>query len=324
MTEIEFFKIWDSTFKSSKSRSRKCLVNDCNKLAIKSHALQKNGILKQMSEKNHLYQFSNVSPFQKANKGNYELARIGINEVYTFPGFCKVHDSKIFRPIENIPFDIKSDKCIILFSYRALCQEIRRKEIALDVAKKMIETNFNITLLILMYEFKKGLENGLKNLYFFKKELEKNFENPNNNFIHKICEIPKTDICISAPLNIADESNSLTKTHDTNGNIINNPFVTSFLNVFPFGDKSYVMITISKDYPCYWTENLFIKFQSIKHPNHLKLISDLITTRFEFWCISPKLRDCLSKDKVDEMMKIWGEEVLNFEANLETGFNVFD
>ena len=84
------------------------------------------------------------------------------------------------------------------------------------------------------------------------------------------------------------------------------------------------MITLSKDFPCYWTENLFNEFQSLKSPNHLKLISDLITTRVEFWCISPKLKNTLSQNKISEMFKIRSEEVLNFDSIIETNFNVFE
>lgn len=324
MTEIEFYKIWGETFRKSKNKSRKCLVDGCEKTAIKSHTLQKNGILKQISEKNHLYQFSNVPPFQKADKGNFELARIGINDVYTFPGFCKDHDSSIFKPIEQNQFVLESNKSINLFSYRALCQEIRRKEIALDIAQKMIETNYNIALVVYMTDFKTGLINGLKNLYFFKKELENDLETPNGKFIHRICEIPKIEICISAPLNILDEHNPLSQTHDHNGKVLNNPFVTSFVNIFPYLDKSYLMVTLSKEFPCNWTENLFNKFHNLKPPNHLKLISDLIATRFEFWCISPKLRNSLTQNRVAEMIDIWSEEVLNFDSIIQTDFNVFE
>lgn len=324
MTEIEFFKIWDSTFRNSKNKSRKCLVDGCEKTAIKSHALQKNGILKQISEKNHLFQFSNVPPFQRAKKGNFELSRIGINDVYTFPGFCKNHDSTIFKPIEANQFEIGSDKSITLFSYRALCQEIRRKEIALDVAQKMIETGYNIPLIIYMTDFKTGLLNGLKNLFFFKKELEADIKDSEGKFVHKICEIPKIEICISAPLNIYDENNQLSKTHDNNGKVLNTPLVTSIVNLFPYGDKSYLMVTLSKDFPCNWTENLFTEFNNIKSPNHLKLISDLIATRFEFWCISPKLKNTLTKNKIAGMIKILSEEVLNFDSIIETDFNVFE
>lgn len=324
MAEIEFLKTWDSITRNSRNKSRKCLVDGCEKTAIKSHALQKNGILKQISEKNHLFQFSNVPPFQRAKKGSFELARIGINEVYTFPGFCKSHDSSIFKPIETKQFDISSKQTINLFSYRALCQEIRRKEISLDVADKMIETGYNISLIVYMTDLKVGLLNGLKNLYYFKKELENDLINPTGQFIHRICEIPKTEICVSAPLNIYDKNNPLSKTHDSEGNILNNPFVTSVVSIFPFGNKSYLMTTLSKAFPCRWTENLFTEFHALKSPNHLKLISDLISTRFEFWCISPKLKNSLNKEKVDEMIKIWSNEVLNFDSDIQTDYNVFD
>lgn len=324
MTEIEFYKVWDSAFRNSNKKSRKCLVDGCEKTAIKSHALQKNGILNQISEKNHLFQFSNVPPFQKSKKGNFELSRIGINDVYTFPGFCNEHDSSLFKIIESKDLDLESDKCINLFSYRALCQEIRRKEIAFDFAEKMIETNYNIALVAYMIDYKTGLLNGLKNLNFFKKELEKDFKNPNGMFTHKICEVPRTEICISAPLNIYDENNELTETHDHFGNVVNNPFVTSVVNLFPYRDKSYIMTSIYHDLPCYWTQDLFSKFKTIRSPDHLQLISDLITTRFEFWCISPNLRKTLTKSKIDKMIEIWSQEVLNFDSVIETNFNLFD
>lgn len=324
MNQIELYRTWDLAFRNSKKKSRKCLFKNCDKTAIKSHALQKNGILKQISEKNHLFQFSNVPPFKKKKKGNFELSRIGINDVYTFPGFCKEHDTSVFKPIETNEFDIESNKSINLFSYRALCQEIRRKEIAVDLADKLIATNFNITLVMHMTDYKTGLLNGLKNLYFFKKELENDIEKNEDCFIHKICEIPKTEICISAPLNIYDRENPLTETHDNNGNVTNNPFVTSFFNTFPYKDKSYVMITLHKDLKCKWTENLFKKFKNSKNSEHLKLISDLISTRFEFWCVSPKLKSKFAQEKINQMIEIWSNEVLNFDSEIETDFNIFE
>jgi len=320
MNQLDFMKIWDSAVKDSQRKLRSCMVDGCNEIAIKSHALQKNGILKQISHKNHLYQFSNVSAFQTSKKGPSELAKIGINDVYTFPGFCKRHDSSIFKSIEKPDFDIKSPKSINLFSYRALCQEIRRKEIAIDFAQKIIETNYDIQLVVNMSYSKKGFILGLKNLYFFKKELEEDFKEPKNKFIHKICELPRTEICISAPLNIYDSDNELSHAYNDD----DNPFVTSFINIFPYKDKSFLMVTLSNDFYCNWTDNLFDKFQNIRSPNHLKLISDLITTRLEFWCISPRLKNSLNQNKLKELTQIFYNEVLNFDKNIETKFNLFE
>lgn len=323
MNEIDIYNVWDVAFRTSTKKARNCLVDGCNKGAIKSHTLQKNGILRPISEKNHLYQFSIVSPFQIAKKGNFELARIGINDAYTFPGFCKEHDSSIFKPIEKESFEIKAEKSINLFSYRSLCQEIRRKEISMDIAQKMIETNYNIELLFYMNDYKTGLLNGLKNLYFFKKELETDFKAPVGKFIHKIIEFPKIEICISAPLNIYDKNNELSKTHDSNGKVLNNPFVTSFLNIFPYKDKSYLLVSLNTDFYCNWTENLFYRFQNLSSQSQLKLISELISTRIEFWCISPKLKNEIKKCKLETLMKIMENEVMNFDSIIKNDFNLF-
>ncbi|MFV8391344.1 hypothetical protein [Flavobacterium sp. LB2P6] len=294
MNKTEFIQIVESVKRNSKNKNRKCMHENCNENAIKSHVLQKNGILKEISVKNHLFQFNNVSSFQVDEKGKYELKRVGINDVYTFPGFCKNHDSKIFSPIENKGIiDIKTDLSICLFSYRTLCHEIRRKEIALDIANGILETNYNIMLILYLTDFKNGLLNGIKNLTFFKQEFEKVINGQENNFVFKICEIPKIDICISGPLNIYDKENPLTETHNKKLEVTNNPFTTSVLNIFPYKEKSFVMISQHKDYECNWTNNLFNMFKT-GHQNLIsKLISDLVSTRFEFWCISPSLKDSI-------------------------------
>lgn len=320
MSEKELLRLLDTSFNKAKKKTRKCLIDNCNEEAIKSHTLQKNGILKQISENNHLFQFDTVSPFEIERQGKSQLKRIGINDVFTFPGFCKQHDSEIFKPIELNNFDIKSNESINLFSYRALCQEIRRKEIALDFIENMLESIIHPK----MHIYWKELKNGLENLYYFKKELENDLKNPNSKFIYKIYEIPKTEICISAPLNISDPNNPLSQTHDKNNNVLNNPFVTSVINIFPYQEKSYVMIALSKDYHCNWTESLFNKFDGIKSPNHLKLISDLIATKLEFWCISPQLKNSLTNEKIKELFNTWEKNLSNFSSTLNIKFNLFE
>lgn len=325
MEKTKFIQIFESVKRNSKNKNRKCMHENCNENAIKSHVLQKNGILKEISVKNHLFQFNNTSSFEIEEKGKFELKRVGINDVYTFPGFCKNHDAKIFSPIENQKnINLETDLSICLFSYRTLCQEIRRKEIALDIANGMLETNYNIKLILYLTDFKNGLMNGIKNLNFFKREFEKLINGQENNFIFKICEIPKIDICISGPLNIYDKENPLTETHNENLEVTNNTFTTSVLNIFPYKEKSFVMIAQHKDFECNWTNKVFNIFQTGNQKIILKLISDLVTTRFEFWCISPTLKESIEKEKLTELFKIWESEVLNFDFEIKNKFNLFE
>ena len=323
MEEIEILKKWNDIFRIAKTKKKKCFNHNCDKDAIKSHVLQKNGILRQISEKNHLYQFSEISAFEKVKKQRFQLSRIGINDVYTFPGFCAKHDSEIFKFIEGEEIDFSSHKTANLFSYRALCQEIRRKEIAVDISQEIIKTKYKPALVQYMMDYK-GLLNGLTNLNFFKKEFEDDFKNESSKkFNYNVCKIPRVELCISAPLNIYDPDNPLSETHNEIGEVMNNPFVTSSLNIFPLEHQSIVITATHRDYRCSWTEELFSRFNITSGDSHLKLISDLITLRVEFWCISPRLKNEIGSQKFKEMIDIWTQEVLNFDNNIPLDFNIF-
>lgn len=187
----------------------------------------------------------------------------------------------------------------------------------------MIETNYSIPLLTYMTLFKTGLMQGLESLRFFKKELENDLNQSSTNFKYQICEIPKIDICISAPQTLNDDENPLSKVEDENGNVVNIPFVTSIINVFPFQGKSYVMTANHSIYNCIWTNKLFNLFNESKDLDHLKIISDLISMRTEFWCISPMLLRNIKPDNVDQLMKIWSKELFNFDSDFKNDFIFF-
>ena len=67
-----------------------------------------------------------------------EFKLVGVNNVYTFPGFCSIHDSSIFKTIESIEtLDLQDKEQQSLFAYRGLCQEIRRKEISTETLEEL-------------------------------------------------------------------------------------------------------------------------------------------------------------------------------------------
>ncbi|AOC96285.1 hypothetical protein BB050_03196 [Flavobacterium anhuiense] len=312
----------DQIERKVKNKVYKCIYEDCNEIAIKSHVLQKNGILNSISYNNHLYQVIGNSPFEEQTKGKFQFQKIGINNIYTFPGFCKNHDASIFSSIENTKkMDLKSEKNLCLFAYRSLCQEIRRKEMAFDIASGYLDISTGIKSVVFLSNYKKGILNSLNNLLFFKKEFENELKNNKNRFIYKVCEINRLEICISSPINIIDSENSLSRTN-LNGERIN-PFTTSIINIFPYKDKSYVLIAFHADYICKWSEILFEKIINSDDAQIKKIISDLISTRIEFWCISPELYNTLDEKKKKELFTIWEKEAFNHSWNIENTFNLF-
>jgi len=324
MNNIKLFSDYERIFKKVNKKTRQCLVNGCKNNAIKSHALQKKGILKEISSKNHIYQFSNVPLFLKDKKGNYELKKRGINDVFTFPGFCALHDTSVFSNIETNKIQANSIESARLHSYRAISQEIRRKEIAIDLANDLLDTNPPLDIIMSFHFYKKGLLSGIENLNFFKNELEKEIFTEYSIFEYQIVELPKIEVCISAPLTIKNENESDADILDENGNFVNKIITTNILNIFPIKNKTLVLLAQHPKYPCDWSSDLINELKNSEKTNYKKIISDIISTRAEFWCISPKLYESINKKKKERLLEIWKNEVLNFSSNINNDFNFFE
>lgn len=317
--EAKYNEIW----KSIHEKKRYCMYKDCQETAIKSHVLQKNGILNQIAEDNHLIELVPANAFDFKNTGINQFKRIGVNDAYTFLGFCNKHDTEIFRPIEKRDeLNLYLPQHQALFSYRGLCQEIRRKETALEMAKYV-----NDNLLRLEGEglaLMDGFRQGIKNLMFFKYELEEAIEKCNfDNFVFTTVEIPKIDLCISVPLNIGATENPLNLPYEEWKKSLKFPYKTSFINIFPLKNKSYFMGGYHKKYPCKWTEKKLKKINRSKNKIIKKELSDLIVLRLEFWLMSQKLFRSISDYKIKEYRKIFTDNIYNHNSDLKTKLNLF-
>jgi hypothetical protein len=299
--------------KRSEKKSRQCMFQNCQNKAIKSHVLQKNGILREISKNNHLIQPLPPDPFQYDKKGLFDFKSVGINDVYTFLGFCKEHDNKIFEPIESqseLKFDNINQQA--LFSYRGLCQEIRRKEISIEWLNDIIRV-CPIPLIHLMQSSINGYHHGIQNLTFYKLELEKAIQtNDFSSFYFVTTKIPKIDLCISVPLNI-----------ETPNQVLEILYETSFINIFPKTDSSYIIGGYHKKHPCSWTKNFLTKIRVGKKDKILKELSDLITLRLEFWAMSPQLFKKIKQEDIEKYRSLFTENVHNHNSYLKTDLNLF-
>lgn len=57
---------------------------------------------------------------------------MGIDSAFTFRGFCEDHDREVFAPVERHQYDLAADNSALLFCYRTLLNECRKKEKNLD------------------------------------------------------------------------------------------------------------------------------------------------------------------------------------------------
>lgn len=111
------------------SKVRVCEVIGCKEKTIKkSHSIPKSSILKNIAVNGHL-----LSPkFDGSNDHPKNImAKVGINNASTFPGFCVKHED-IFKSFE-IDGKINNAKKALLQTFRTLCRERVYRENELNI-----------------------------------------------------------------------------------------------------------------------------------------------------------------------------------------------
>lgn len=115
------------------ARIKECFHNDkeeCDGDIISAHSIQRNGKLSLLEEdvnsKKVLYssRYINVD-----ENGVYtDFKPLGKKQASTFYGFCKHHDTELFKDIETKPFDNNNDKHCFLATYRSFAHEYHAKK----------------------------------------------------------------------------------------------------------------------------------------------------------------------------------------------------
>jgi hypothetical protein len=134
------------------------------KAPAKVHSLQKNGLLRMISQDSHVYVPSmNIGTMRK-NAGTVVLERKGIAKVSTFAGFCAQHDSELFRPIDTMAL-APTDQQVALYGYRSLCREVFAKENTFALIDEQLELGgHDRATRELLEEYRIGTSVGLSNL----------------------------------------------------------------------------------------------------------------------------------------------------------------
>jgi len=129
----EPLEIWETDAALRKHFGTKCcmspesLHDQCAGNIIRAHTVSKSGSLKQIAVDGHVYAF--VPSLQSIAKGNGVLAPElrGINRSSTFTGFCAIHDTLLFAPLEDAAFEFTEEQ-LFLLAYRALARETFLKQ----------------------------------------------------------------------------------------------------------------------------------------------------------------------------------------------------
>ncbi|WFB37851.1 SEC-C domain-containing protein [Kiritimatiellota bacterium B12222] len=176
-------KIWETNEVLSKAFTHKeCLCPEnlktsCTGDIIKAHSVPKSW-LKKISINGHVLGYKKDLMSIARHKGFPVPEKIGVNKASIFTGFCKFHDSNIFKEIEDSPF-IGSDEQCFLLAYRAACREYFTKYCAVQVIPEMRKQDsgrdivFQIQYQSLLDKHEEMSKLGLKNISSEKNLMDK-------------------------------------------------------------------------------------------------------------------------------------------------------
>lgn len=281
--KIKFLKFFhDSRVKAIKSIT-KCYHPECNEKSINSHILQKNGVLSSISKDNHLWEHV-LNQFKEPK---FQFKRTGINEIFSFNCFCQKHDSELFKKIENQEIDFNDYQSCLLFTLRTIYNEKFRKEVNIDIYKKMLtselSSEMNVELLLLTLEQEKlGLNDLVQNENDIWKDLNDNTES----FVFEVREIEKIELCLSAFFNYETtlEMNAYKFMYGEDMERISEIFI----NLFPYKNKSILLMGYNKiDEKS--VKGYFYGYFKESEKRVQRKLTNLFLFACETWVISEKL-----------------------------------
>lgn len=324
MNKKKIDSIIETLRKRAKEAPRQCCIPDCNETAIDSHLLQRNGILKQLSENtSKLYELKH-NPF---NEDTFYFKLEGISNTLTFPGFCNKHDTEIFKSIEGSNVNYFDYKTQLLFAYRAVTNERRKKEIIIDFYNRILGANTLRAALNQKYftHIEQSKEQELlgiqDELYFENLLLNDILENSDSeNFSFITHELPRVDLCASGVFTYETtlEINQLYEQGK-----IQEPLSEIYFNLLPVDEKTYLIIGCANERKtkCWDYIKEFIK---VTPQESLKRISDLLLLQLENWLCSPSFYKHNILDRQKKIVSLTHMAIRNLDERRELDFNLFD
>lgn len=322
-----FLNIIQNTTKNVNGKKWNCLIDDCEQTSINSHLLQVNGILNNLVENGHLIQIKPNDYFHIEKKGFLSFKSLGIQQAISEYLFCNKHDTEIFKSIEGREIDFAIYSSQLLFSYRSLCCELRKKMKNIEIFTRLRNSNTlnNSNQPFISREYLdleiKGHKLGVKDMTRLKLEMEKEFLTKSSpNFVFKTCTYPLIKVCVSAvfsPIHPGYESVQKAYTQEQ-------PLNTVFVNVIPQADNLKIILGYHKDYVDSWIIDYVESWDTQSIITLQQNLTNLLTTKVETWSLSPSLFGQISSDSKQKLKDYWGSNAENLLSNQQVNFNLFE
>ena len=293
-----------------------CMCPNCTNPAINSHLLQRHGVLSHIVEKGHLYEIGREDFYKWDENSPIKIKKVGLQQAISFPLFCNKHDTELFAPIEGDLIDFDDYRSQLLFSYRGLCSEIRKKE-------------FNQIRNVAFYEgvikdaVTAGTDCGLKDLRYYKKLFEQELDIAKQDFKFFHFSYPLIKVCASgaASYEPVDYSDELSEEKA----LMKKVWDGFFINIIPQENALEIIIGYHKNHANAALRKYVESWQNLSFKEFQVKLTDLFASKIEMWGISPSIYENIDDEKKQKFMEIIEDIQLDWSYDIrnEVTFNLF-
>lgn len=298
-----------------------CMCPKCTDKAVNCHLLQRHGILSHVTVDNHLYEITREDAFKWHESYPVKFKKVGLNNAISYPLFCDKHDTDIFLQIESGTIDFDDYKSQLLFSYRAVCAEIRKKELSLlqtkENAKNIEELN------IIAKELLTGGDKGIKDLEYYKYLLEDDLKTNKGKFKFFHYSYPVLDIYSSATMSYEIfDSKSERQVEEA---IKKKVWDAIFIHIIPQSVSTEIIIGYHNNHTSKDLEEYVKSWEGLGLEDLGYKLTDLFVAHIEDWGMSPRLFDKIPEDRFQKFFKLQTKYYTEvFEQKTDVGFNFFE
>jgi len=306
-------------FLKALTRKRICCHPECKNFAINSHILQKNGILSGIATNGHIY----VLRSDFLNPDIFYFKKSGLNITYAFKGFCMEHDKSIFKPIEDYEINFEDYGSQLLFAYRTILNERRKKEILIDWKYIQLDDSFlnqymdsSITKFLIEQE-----RLSLNDLRHYEELILSDLYSKTENFTFKTRTTSRIEICLASHFTFETTRQRSERIEATGADI---ELLTDIsISFFPLEDESVLIMGYSKEMEeiC---GDFVASFFSSDEDTLLKLVSNVIINRCEEWACSEAFYFEKIEPRKDKIIELTIEGAASIDENKEIDFNLFE
>lgn len=302
-----------------------CVECGCNKPAINSHLIQRHGILDNITQNNHTVEVraADMMRWDEKTPPLFMFKLVGIQQTISLKLFCSEHDNSLFYDIEHGNVDFGSYRVQLLFSYRTLCSEIRKKEINKEVNRRMRDSNelSNDRFHKILDIQDEGYNLSLRDLNIYRQELASELSSPSQLFVFNHYSYPPIGIYASAFFSYDEfASTALGVIKSQKGGV----WDSCFIHILPLEHSTEIIVGYSKNHTNTQLQNFAQSWGNLEGDALGCKLTDLFAGHIENWGLSPSLYKKISaanKNRYCDYMKV---HAADYQIMQNVGFNLFE